>query len=172
MKSQCKRVKAGTGKVAVFFDRLMLQKLNSCVCIMRFLALGGKHPQVLDGERRAEFIAVIGQRSRQTEGQIQALACKLLLDWLTPGWGKEDPGLYGAMVKRDSPEYADWRRSVVERDSHQCQACGRGDLLHAHHVIPWAIAKSLRLDVGNGVTLCKDCHAEQHRDMRRVVWAA
>ena len=166
-----KRVKAGTSKADEFWDRLMLGKLTACVWLMEFLSLSGKTPQILEGDRRAEFIAATGQRARQVVGSPQGLACKLLLDWLTPGWGKEDPELYGAMVKRPSPENTGWRRAVFERDGRECRSCGSGSSLHAHHIIPWVTAKSLRLEVGNGVTLCWNCHLAQHRDMRRMVWA-
>lgn len=64
---------------------------------------------------------------------------------------------------RDFKEYEEWRTSVYERDDYTCQCCGqRGDRLNAHHKdgYNWCIER--RLDVTNGVTLCKECHKEFH----------
>lgn len=56
-----------------------------------------------------------------------------------------------------------WRNAVLERDDYQCQECGAMDGLHAHHIKPWARFPELRLDIGNGVTLCTSCHKDVHR---------
>lgn len=60
---------------------------------------------------------------------------------------------------RYSPEYKIWRFDVFQRDWFTCQTCGdRGGRLQAHHIV--AVKKDLSriLDVGNGITLCYDCH--------------
>lgn len=49
---------------------------------------------------------------------------------------------------------------VLKRDKHTCQMCKckTRKKLEVHHIMTWANASSLRYDVGNGITLCKDCH--------------
>ncbi|WP_416360620.1 HNH endonuclease [Burkholderia gladioli] len=50
------------------------------------------------------------------------------------------------------------------RDRFTCQHCGdaRGGNLHAHHILPFATHPELRVDVSNGITLCKPCHKAVH----------
>lgn len=69
------------------------------------------------------------------------------------------------MQERIIPGYKDWRISVYERDSYKCQICGdgRGGNLIAHHLDGYHWCREKRLDTGNGVTLCDDCHREFHR---------
>ena len=56
-------------------------------------------------------------------------------------------------------DYRQWRSDVFTRDNWTCQTCGeRGCYLEAHHIKGWAEYPELRYDMGNGVTLCKECH--------------
>lgn len=74
-------------------------------------------------------------------------------------------------MRRDynDPVYRDWRIQVYKRDKFTCQmpGCSYKKYLNAHHIQKWASASSLRFDVDNGITLCKNCHkkvtgSEQH----------
>ena len=66
--------------------------------------------------------------------------------------------------RRDSDEYIRWREVVCRRDDYTCQICGKHDIhINVHHLESYAIAKSLRFDVANGVSLCKDCHVDFHK---------
>lgn len=59
-------------------------------------------------------------------------------------------------------EYIWWRSNVFERDLYTCQKCKkRGVYLMAHHIKSWAKYPKLRYVVSNGITLCRDCHAEE-----------
>ena len=60
---------------------------------------------------------------------------------------------------RGSTEYNDWRKSVYRKDGFHCVICGTHDNLNAHHILPFAEYPELRFDVSNGITLCKDHHA-------------
>jgi 5-methylcytosine-specific restriction endonuclease McrA len=65
---------------------------------------------------------------------------------------------------RRSAEYRQWRDAVYRRDNYTCRHCGdsRGGNLQAHHVKPYASNPELRYAVGNGLTLCQDCHERLH----------
>lgn len=73
--------------------------------------------------------------------------------------------------------YYRWRDAVFKRDDYTCQRCQkRGGYLSAHHKIRFsdimkrygiseidqALACSELWDLGNGETLCKDCHKNEH----------
>lgn len=64
--------------------------------------------------------------------------------------------------KRDyqDPHYKEFRRKVLKRDKYTCQVCKSRirKNLEVHHIMTWADASSLRYDVDNGITLCKQCH--------------
>jgi len=58
-----------------------------------------------------------------------------------------------------SYRYKKWRMSVFERDNFTCQYCGiRGNYITAHHIKSWVKFEDLRYELGNGVTLCEECH--------------
>jgi len=65
---------------------------------------------------------------------------------------------------RASKEYDEWRTSVFERDNYTCQECGAhgGVELEVHHIVPYHLhpEPAMSLDVDNGITLCKHCHAK------------
>jgi len=61
-------------------------------------------------------------------------------------------------------EYIVWRKEVYKKDKYTCQCCGgnEGHNLNAHHLdgYNWCVEK--RVDINNGITLCKDCHNDFH----------
>lgn len=66
--------------------------------------------------------------------------------------------------KRLTYAYRQWREAVLERDGYQCQICGSGENLEAHHIKPFADFTDERLNVDNGVTLCRACHRRVHKE--------
>lgn len=69
---------------------------------------------------------------------------------------------------RRCAEYKEWRKAVFERDKYTCQMCGeKGVRLNAHHKKEYAFFPELRYELGNGITLCVNCHKMVHRRMRR-----
>jgi hypothetical protein len=64
---------------------------------------------------------------------------------------------------RMSTPYKEWRLQVFKRDSYKCVKCGKKGDIKAHHIIPFSVDKSLRLELTNGITLCKACHAKEHK---------
>ena len=71
---------------------------------------------------------------------------------------------------RVSSQFRQWRSAVFVRDNYTCQRCGEKRQpgvtlkLHPHHIKPFARYLELRFDVSNGVTLCKQCHGEVHKN--------
>lgn len=63
-------------------------------------------------------------------------------------------------IARKSSRYAEWRKTVFERDDYTCQMCGnRGGVLHPHHIKKFSSHPELRYEPSNGVTLCAaPCH--------------
>lgn len=64
---------------------------------------------------------------------------------------------------RNSWKYSNWREKVFERDDYTCQFCDVvGKDIQAHHIKAFAKYPKERLNVDNGITLCKDCHKYVH----------
>lgn len=57
----------------------------------------------------------------------------------------------------------DWAVKVKERDGNRCTICGASGKLYAHHIQHEAVNWNRRIDIDNGVTLCKRCHILAHR---------
>lgn len=60
--------------------------------------------------------------------------------------------------------HAEWSLDVRRRDGFMCQKCGKDHTytIHAHHIEAYNTAIDLRYDVNNGISLCRDCHADFH----------
>lgn len=84
-------------------------------------------------------------------------------------------------VVRKCTRYKEWRTQVFQRDNFICTQCSqRGGKLVAHHIIRFskimreyhittfeeAIGCDPLWDIDNGITLCKKCHKQTHREMR------
>lgn len=65
-------------------------------------------------------------------------------------------------MKREysDPAYKQFRIDVLKRDKRTCQmpGCKSKKFLQVHHIQTWANAATLRYEVTNGITLCKECH--------------
>jgi len=89
-------------------------------------------------------------------------AASLILSHFVPDWREivEDAAV---VVDRGDPLVRRWRKKVLERDNHTCVRCGKKGKV-AHHKIPWVISPVHRIDIDNGITLCIDCHADEHKN--------
>ena len=59
-------------------------------------------------------------------------------------------------------EFLKVRPLVLERDGFRCTKCGCPDNLHVHHIKEKSKGGSNELS--NLITLCRDCHAEEHKE--------
>jgi hypothetical protein len=106
-------------------------------------------------------------RKRSPESIAKAMATKrergtILRGAAHPFWKGGRP-----WVRFKDPQYIRWRNAVLERDGYRCQACGRQCAKHekglaAHHILPYATHPASRLDIDNGLTLCRQCHMRLH----------
>lgn len=101
------------------------------------------------------------QKNRIHTPEIGAKISKALKGKLV---GEKNPAWRGGITPinqkvRNSKEYALWRRSVFQRDGHQCVWCGAKEVrLEADHIKPFALFPELRFAIDNGRTLCSPCH--------------
>lgn len=88
--------------------------------------------------------------------------------------GKNNPNYNPALTEEDRkrgrryvPGYLNWIKDVYARDSFKCVLCGSSRKLNAHHLDSWADFPKKRLEIANGVTLCKHHHDEFHSQYGR-----
>lgn len=56
------------------------------------------------------------------------------------------------------------RKAAIKRDGYQCQECGQGVKLEAHHIRYHALNGGNEPE--NLVTLCDGCHKQRHKEER------
>ena|SRR3990167_4647165 len=77
--------------------------------------------------------------------------------------GEKNPNWKGGVSSRNhsfrtSVDYRIWQRAIWERDNYTCALCPSWSKPQAHHIKPLWHSWKLRLDMNNGITLCKSCH--------------
>jgi hypothetical protein len=77
--------------------------------------------------------------------------------------GENNPSWNGGVTTDDekfrrSPEYKGWRMEVLKRDNYTCQRCNNRRELQVHHIDNFSRYVDKRIDINNGITLCKNCH--------------
>ena len=66
--------------------------------------------------------------------------------------------------ERFTKRYLKWKSIVLKRDEFMCCLCGyKGNRLHVHHILRFALYPEKRTDINNGVTLCRECHIDLHK---------
>jgi hypothetical protein len=63
------------------------------------------------------------------------------------------------------PGYNEWNQKVKKRDNFVCRICEKGKPLKmvSHHLDGYHWCEEKRLDIDNGVCLCKECHEKFHK---------
>ena len=62
---------------------------------------------------------------------------------------------------RKSYEYLIWEQLVKERVNNKCCVCGDDIDIEVHHIIPFSDNYEKRIDVNNGICLCKRHHSSK-----------
>lgn len=55
-----------------------------------------------------------------------------------------------------------WGRYIRNRDENRCVVCQSTDRIQAHHIFRRSLYPYGWYDLGNGISLCHDCHREPH----------
>ena len=85
-----------------------------------------------------------------------------------PMFGKQSPNWKGGTTPERQKLYGttEWKelvRFIFERDMYTCKRCGCvNKILHAHHLKGWAECSEDRRNIGNLITVCKECHRWIH----------
>jgi hypothetical protein len=70
------------------------------------------------------------------------------------------------MIKRGCALHKKWIKDVIKRDGFLCQWCHKEKNLVAHHIMEWDKYPELRLEISNGLTLCRSCHMRHHKNSK------
>ena len=83
-----------------------------------------------------------------------------------PNWNPELTEEDRDRERTKTKEYRNWIKGVFRRDNYTCQICGDSTScnLSPHHLNGYDNFKDQRIDVDNGITLCKDCHKAFHHE--------
>ena len=72
--------------------------------------------------------------------------------------------------ERQSKEAKEWRQKIYKKYNSVCQQCGKKckntDRV-AHHIKDFRKYPELRLDINNGIVLCRSCHIKFHKPALR-----
>jgi hypothetical protein len=77
------------------------------------------------------------------------------------------------MVTRGSKAHKEWIKAVKEKGGHLCAWCHVTDNLTAHHIKEWDEYPDLRVELSNGIVLCRSCHMRHHKNKKgtaQVPW--
>lgn len=130
--------------------------------------LGDRHPNWTGG-KRVKTCEQCGNEFRQRKNQpittfkVQKY-CSQECAWKAQDVsGANNPNWRGGVAKSRGRQHGRWVDAVIARDNAQCQHCGiKGVEMHAHHIKPYKEYPSLRYELDNGITLCYQCHWNEH----------
>ena len=129
-------------------------------------ALGNRF-HLTEKQKEKSRVSNIGKKHNiSLEGRARIAAANTLKSQFQ--YGEHNPNWKGGKTKegqliRSREDYATWRNKVFKRDNWTCQLCStNGGRLVAHHIKPFSVFPALRVDLDNGVTLCRDCHKIWH----------
>jgi hypothetical protein len=73
--------------------------------------------------------------------------------------------LFSAVMRQTSERHCLrlWSEFIRTRDARRCVVCHSTKNLSAHHIVRKSFFPQARLQRGNGITLCGDCHREPHK---------
>lgn len=69
---------------------------------------------------------------------------------------------FAVVTDRNDYLVSKWRKKCLARDNYQCAKCASKENICVHHMSYWSNDPINRINVENGVTLCKKCHKKEH----------
>lgn len=63
---------------------------------------------------------------------------------------------------RELIEYTKWHNDCLKRDWYKCQICNSKEEIEVHHIKSYKDYPKERVNLDNGITLCKKCHLLVH----------
>lgn len=122
-------------------------------------------PEVSEDDLITAVAVIISTRT----SPIQKKAARILLDHVM---GKkivnEIIEEHAVVTDRNDRLVRQWRKKVIARDK-VCKRCGSEKKLHAHHISHWSDDPINRINVDNGITLCAECHSDEHPEMANLI---
>lgn len=72
--------------------------------------------------------------------------------------------LYAALDKKRSERWCLtlWSRFIRARDAYSCVVCNSSNKVQAHHLFRRTLLPQARFELGNGISLCLECHRLAH----------
>ena len=129
---------------------------------------GNKHWNWSGGniKRKCDFCGKEFEKERNGKDRTYRFCSrKCFVKWLKGRYvGKKNPNWKGSPVNesRSYTDYLKWGQKIKRRDKQTCQKCGSKENLNAHHIKSYAKYPKLKLELSNGITLCKKCHIKIH----------
>jgi hypothetical protein len=111
------------------------------------------------GSEGEYFINTVKSRENQSCGCMAVEKSKARVGELSPTW---KPSLTDEERLKRRSGIGSWARAVKIRDNFTCQVCGSNVNLVAHHLNCYKDNKDKRVEIENGVTMCRDCHIDFH----------
>jgi len=145
---------------------------------IRKARLGKKYPKLSMAKKGKPTWNKGKKHSEETKRKISEKA-KLRLGNKASNWKGGRMAIN--LLIRSNSRFLNWRAEVFKRDNYRCNKCGddKGGNLNAHHIIPLSkILKEFNIktmeqainckelwDIGNGITLCQNCHIKKHNKL-------
>ena len=72
---------------------------------------------------------------------------------------------------RQSKKYKKWQQTIYKRDNWTCQICKNHchNKIIAHHIAPFSLFPKKRFQINNGITLCRKCHINLHKVIKKLI---
>lgn len=98
-----------------------------------------------------------GKKNCYTDKEIDKLKIKILYSRIKNGHKKYNR----KKASRPSSLQSSWAKLIKHRDKYKCVKCGSGNNIQAHHIEHYKDSPN-NWELSNGVTLCINCHLNEH----------
>jgi 5-methylcytosine-specific restriction endonuclease McrA len=136
-----------------------LLKGTSKVKVLCSCDLCGKEKMIVYNTIKEKYICQMCNNNLPEfrNNQIKKISGKNNINWNPNLTDKE------RKIRHCIPGIDKWRKLIKKRDNYQCQNCRSPKQIQVHHINNFSYFKEQRLDINNGITLCKDCHKHIHK---------